>query len=108
MRSTVHLTDRLTNAARRFGSATDYIAVRVHRDDGTTAVALMTDAPFLEGIARGQANPEDVERAEAIAELRAHQAAKAARAAKMRRQSNALLVLCALLAVAVVWGLVVR
>lgn len=76
MRSTVHLTDRLTNAERRFGSATDYIAVRVHRDDGTTAVALMTDAPFLEGIARGQANPEDVERAEAIEDLRAQQAAR--------------------------------
>jgi hypothetical protein len=108
MRSTVHLTDRLTNAERRFGSADAYVPVRVKLADGTEAVALMTDAPFLEGIARGQANPEDVERAEAIAQLRAHQAAKAARAAKMRRQSNALLVLCALLAVAVVWGLVVR
>ena len=108
MRSTVHLTDRLTNAERRFGSADAYVPVRVKLEDGTEAVALMTDAPFLEGIARAQANPEDVERAEAIAELRAHQAAKAARAAKMRRQSNALLVLCALLAVAVVWGLVVR
>jgi hypothetical protein len=80
MRSTVHLTDRLTNAERRFGSADAYVPVRVKLEDGTEAVALMTDAPFLEGIARAQANPEDVERAEAIAELRAHQAAKAARA----------------------------
>jgi hypothetical protein len=79
MRSTVHLTDRLTNAERRFGSADAYVPVRVKLADGTEAVALMTDAPFLEGIARAQANPEDVERAEAIEALRQRQAAHRAR-----------------------------
>ena len=73
MRSSVHLTDRLTNADRRLGSATDYVPVRVHLADGRTAVALMTDSPFLEGIARAESNPEDVARAVAIEALRAEQ-----------------------------------
>lgn len=78
MRSTVHLTDRLTNAERRFGSADAYVPVRVELPDGSEAVALMTDAPFLEGIARAQANPEDVERAIAIEALRQRQASRRA------------------------------
>lgn len=106
MRSTVHLTDRLTNAERRFGSADAYVPVRVELPDGTEAVALMTEAPFLEGIKRAEANPEDVERAVAIAELRAQQGAKAMRRKYALWASNVVLVACAAFAIALVWALV--
>lgn len=106
MRSTVHLTDRLTNAARRLGSATDYVPIRVHLPDGTQQIALMTDAPFLEGIARAATNPEDVERALAIAALREAQAERAGRSRRWAWVGLASLGVSAALMAALLWSLI--
>lgn len=58
MKSAIHVSDCVPNAARKFGSAKAYYPVRVHLEFASHK-ALFTEDQIIEAIERAKLNPED-------------------------------------------------
>lgn len=106
MRSKIFMADEIVNAERKLGSALSYVAVEVILLDGHKSIALFTPAEIAHGCARGESNPEDRERVEAILQLRAERMARERAAARMRLWAwGGVLVLAASAATLMVTGI---
>lgn len=60
MRSRIYLTELVENTDRRFGSAQEYIPVRVVGANWHISTAMLTNDQIAVGIIRSNENPEDV------------------------------------------------
>lgn len=70
MRSTIYLADTITNAQRRFGSASAYVPITVIDREGRESTGFLTAPQIDAALARGADNPEDVARVLAARRLR--------------------------------------